>query len=150
MIEMKDKSQFYLEDMTTVKFDDGKVYCVRNTETFYIGNYRIDGDHVFVGAKDYREIGRVSLNNGKPNLIWLSNLGWYQRSGLTYYNRKTLTLIVAEIYISDTNDIQIILDDQTNDVVAIYKGDPIGAAAAFICMQYECSCSGKCHDFYHD
>lgn len=149
-IEIKDKSQFWLEDMTTAKFNNGKVYCVRNTDTYHIGNYRIDGDHVHVSAKDDREIGRVSLNNGKPNLIWLSNVGWYERAGLKNYNIKPLTLIVAEIYILDTNDIQIILDDQTNDVVAIYKGDPVGAAAAFICLQYECSCSGKCHDFYHD
>jgi len=41
-------------------------------------------------------------------------------------------------------------NNNTNEVVAIYKGDPIGAAAAIVCMQYECSRFGRCHDLYHN
>lgn len=148
-IEMKDKSLFYSENMTKAKFEKGKVYCMAPNYNFYIGNYRIDGDRVYVDAKDDREIGNISLNNEKPNLIFLSNLGWYKHMGLTDYSRKPLTLLVAEIFNSNDNNVQIILDNKTNDVVAMYKGDSIGAAAAFVCMQYECSRSGKCHDFYY-
>lgn len=59
-------------------------------------------------------------------------------------------MIAAEIFYNpDKFDVQIIIDNQSNEVVAMYKGDPIGAAAAFVCMQYECSRYGRCHDFYH-
>lgn len=149
-LEIKDKTLFYSENMTKAKFENGKVYCLAPDNIFHVGNYRIEGDHVYVGAKDDREIGSVSLSNGRPVLITLSNVGWYNTFGIEYDEKKPLFMIVAEIYYNpDKFDVQIIIDNQTNEVVALYKGDPIGAAAAFVCMQYECSRYGRCHDFYH-
>lgn len=149
-LEMKDKMLFYSENMTTARFENGKVYCLSPNNTFHIGNYRIEGDHIYVGANDDREIGRVSLIDGSPSLIFLSNLGWYNHVGIKYGGQKSLTMVAGEIFYNpDKFDVQIIIDNQTNDVAALYKGDPIGAAAAFICMLYECSNSGKCYDFYH-
>lgn len=149
-IEMKEKSLFYSENMTTAKFGNGKVYCISPNNNFHIGNYRIEGDHVYVGANDDREIGRVTLDNGKPTLIFLSNVGWYKHIGLRYSDKKPLSLLAAEIFYNpDQFDVQIIIDNQTNEVIALYKGDPIGAAAAFVCMQYECSRYGRYHEFYH-
>ncbi len=59
-------------------------------------------------------------------------------------------MTAAEIFYNSDHkfDIQIIMDLQTSEVTAMYKGDPIGAAAAFVCMQHECSKCGKYHDFY--
>ncbi len=149
ILEMKNKELFYSE-MTSAKFENGKVYCLAPNNTFHIGNYRIEGDHVYVGANDDREIGSIALTNGIPSLITLSNLGWYDHVGIKYDGKKPYSMIAAEIfYFPDKFDSQIIIDNQSNEVVAIYKGDPIGAAAAFVCMQYECSRYGRCHDFYH-
>lgn len=149
-LAMKDKSLFYSENMTSAKFGNGKVYCLAPNNTFHIGNYRIEGDHVYVGANDDREIGNIALTNGSPSLIILSNIGWYKHVGIKYDEKKTFSMIAAEIFYNpDKFDVQIIIDNQSNEVVAMYKGDPIGAAAAFVCMQYECSRYGRCHDFYH-
>ncbi len=149
-LEMQDKTLFYSENLTTARFKNGKVYCLDPNNTFHIGNYRIEDDHVYVGANDDREIGRVLLNNGIPSLIILSNAGWYKHVGVKYGGQKPLTMVVGEIFYNQNKfDVQIIIDNQTNDVVALYKGDPIGAAAAFICLLYECSNSGRCFDFYH-
>ena len=149
-LEIQDKTLFYSENLTTARFENGKVYCLAPNNTFHIGNYRIEGDHVYVGANDDREIGRVSLNNGSPSLICLSNVGWYNHVGVKYGGQKPLTMVAGEIYYNpDKFDVQIIIDNQSNDVVAEYKGDPIGAAAAFICLLYECSNSGRYYDFFH-
>lgn len=76
-IQMEDKTSFYSEDMTTAKFENGKVYCLSSNSIFHIGNYKIDGNFVYVGrASDDREIGRILLTNGIPSLIFLSNLGF--------------------------------------------------------------------------
>ena len=70
--------------------------------------------------------------------------------GIAYDGRKPLSMDVANIfYFPEQKSMQIILDNETNEVVAMYRGDPVGAAAAFICLQYECSSSGKCHDFFY-
>ena len=47
-------------------------------------------------------------------------------------------------------DSGVILDKDTYDTIASFTGDMIGAAAAYICLQYECSSSGKCHDFFYN
>ena len=150
IIEMKNKELFYSDNITTAKFENGMVYCIAPNNPFHIGNYRIEGDHVYVGAEDDREIGNVTLNNGIPSLITLTNIGWYRSVGIPYDGRRPLSMVAAELfYFPGSFDNQIIIDNQTSEVVATYKGDPIGAAAAFVCMQYECSRYGRCHDFYH-
>lgn len=149
-IEFMDKNLFY-NNTAIADYKDGNVYCKEGGNRYLIGHYKIEVDKVIVKAKDGREIGVVALNNGIPNLIHLSNIGWYKHMGLSDYSQKPMSMLAAEIYFSEErrNQLQVILDISSSDTIAVYRGDPIGAASAFVCLLYECSQSGKYHQFYY-
>ena len=137
----------YWNELPIAKYNDGKIYILYSSKPELMGYYNTKNGQILVSYKDNREIGSVMMDNdGQPNLIYLSNFGWYEHMGLSYDRRKQLSFLAAEIFCGSN----IILDNETSEVVAEYNGDPIGAAAAFICVQYECASCGKYYKFYHD
>ena len=129
-------------------FNNGEVYCNGTYGTFIIGYYQIKNNQVTVLSTNNREIGRFSVGE-KYTTIYLSNLGfinYMQQNG--WYSQidssKDTLFVAAEIFESG-----IIIDKESREGVATYTGDMTGAAAAFVCLEYECSDKGKYYDFFH-
>ncbi len=155
-INIMDKASFSC-DSSRVSFGDGRVVCHFLSGDAVIGYYEIDSvsadkTRVIVQAVyDKREIGNFEyVRDDWSCLIFLSNLGWYRVNNAYKKGTKPFTLLAAEMWIWKNSPYMtgIIEDMDTGEKIAEYKGDPIGAAAAFVCMYYEVSGCGKYHDFF--
>lgn len=126
--------------------DNGNVMCVpSHSEPFSIGRYNQSGDNSYevFNSKGYI-IGNIS-DNGSNALIFLSRLGMLKKWEDLGFPKPIPSDLVYTCAESFPN---IIMEQRTNIELAHYKGtDYIGAAAAFICMQYEMS-EGKYNSFF--
>lgn len=148
------------------RFENGIVYALpKYTEEYEIGYYVLeDGQWKVRCISDKGEIGKIMPSNTSA-LIYFNRLGDLERQRnilkkisetspwLTeeeqnrQYNqvaKKTkLTWLCAEVFEGFIQDVD------TFDTIAISTSkDLVGAAAAFICLQYECVMDGKYHAFY--
>lgn len=127
--------------------ENGNVMCVpSHSEKFLIGRYNKyeDNKYEVYDTKGYL-IGNI-YDNGSSALIYLSRIGELNRFKDLGFPKPVPNNLVYDCAESFPNTI---LERRTNNECAYYKGiDYIGAAAAFVCMQYEMS-EGSYHSFFH-
>ena len=148
------------------RFENGTVYAKsKYIDDYVIGYYANEDGHWKVRcASDNGEIGRI-MPDDTSALVYFNRLGdlerykklqkkiaetssWFteEEQNRQYNNavkNTKLTWLCAEAFGSFIQDID------TFETIAISTGnDFIGAAAAFICLQYECVMDGKYHSFY--
>lgn len=126
--------------------NNGLVMCVPpHSEEFTIGRYRQseNGKYDVYDNKGY-VIGNIS-DNGSTALVYLSRIGVLNRFKDLGFPKPIPNNLVCDCAESYPN---VILELRTNGELAYYKGtDYIGAAAAFVCMQFEMS-EGRFHSFF--
>lgn len=127
--------------------ENGFIKCIpEHSDDFVIGRYEKTSDKTYdvYSDKNYL-LGRIT-DNGSSGMIFLLRLGMlkkFEDLGFPKTTPKDLVYLCAESFP------KIILDKETNNECAYYKGnDYIGAAAAFICMQYEVVSNTKYHNFF--
>lgn len=125
---------------------NGNIMCVpSHSEPFFVGRYDQSGDKNYevFNSKGYL-IGNLS-DNGSSALIFLSRLGMLKKFEDLGFPKPIPNNLVCDCAEAFPN---IIMELRTSNECAYYKGaDYIGAAAAFVCMQFEMS-EGKYHSFF--
>lgn len=140
-------------------FGNGEVYAVFRSGSALIGYYQKKSeDKILVTYKDHYEIGYIYLENEEPRDIWLSRMGILKRKQEQGFknpfrdDKGSPCMLAAEMYSYPNEQYSFapIQGENSREWIAKYTGDPIGAAAAFICMCYDVADSGECHDFFRD
>lgn len=129
------------------KTSNGTVFCVpTNSSVFPIGTYKRDNETTYTVFGNNGYIIGTLTDNGSSCLIHLSRVGMLKKFEDLGFPRplpNNLVFTCAEAFLGHITDLE------TSAQCASYNGsDYIGAAAAFICMEYEIVDNSKYHAFF--
>lgn len=147
---IKENRLTYFTDNTSEKtfasarVENGEVYCLGLTP-FKVGCYEQDSDNTFIVWNDQHtlKIGRINSDN-RTIFLMVGDL-WCQVKKTRPYAPTPQNLIFDAASWFD-NTIQ---DADTRQTIAQFTGDPVAAAAAFVCLTYEVLMYNKYYDFFH-
>ena len=125
-------------------FEDGVVYYDFPGGKAPIGYYEADGDSTRILCEfDREEIGRLDADG----CTRLTRAGLYHRFSKTYYTKfpNPLNCEVGRFY---GEKLGFLDEAETHIQLGTFSGDKAGAAAAFICLIYECHSENKYRRFY--
>ncbi len=130
---------------STFQFEKGVVYCnfssSGKTAIGYYQPHESNPDRFDVlSVQDRMLIGEVD----RCRILSLSRQGQYQRGKRTKFPN---TLTYSLEFFGDRYG--EIFEIDTREVVCTFSGDPIGAAAAFICASFEVHSYTKYSEFYN-
>lgn len=133
------------QSFSSARVENGIVYCRGYKVDFKIGSYETEanGDITVWDDEHNLEIGRIYAGD---NSIYLTNSDLYchVKSFRPYAPApKSFVYEAAKWYGN------VILDAENRNVVANFQGDPIAAAAAFVCLTYEVLMYNKYYEFFH-
>lgn len=133
------------QSLSSARVTNGIVYCRGYKDDFKIGSYEIEanGDITVWDDKHELKIGKIYAGN---NTIYLTNSDLYchVKSSRPYAPAPASFVYEAAKWYGNS-----ILDAQNRNVVASFQGDPVAAAAAFVCLTYEVLMYNKYYEFFH-
>lgn len=142
--------QFFSENISDQSFssariENGIVFCRGYKDDFKVGSYETEanGDITVWDDKHNLKIGKIYAGD---NTIYLTNSDLYchVKSFRPYAPAPASFVYEAAKWYGNS-----ILDVQNQNVVANFQGDPIAAAAAFVCLTYEVLMHNKYYEFFH-
>ena len=133
------------KSFSTAKVVDGTVHCIGYSSPFVVGSYEQETESTFIVWNDghTQRIGQIDLAN-RTIMLTISD-SWVHIKKLNPYTPapKRFTYLAASWY-GNT-----ICDEETRQPVASFTGDPVAAAAAFVCLTYEVLTENKYYNFFN-
>ena len=142
--------QFFSENisdqsLSSARIENGIVFCRGYKDDFKIGSYETEanGDITVWDDEHNLKIGKIYAGD---NTIYLTNSDLYChiKSFRPFAPAPASFVCEAAKWYGNS-----ILDVQNGNVVANFQGDPIAAAAAFVCLTYEVLMYNKYYEFFH-
>lgn len=137
------------QGLAFAKITNNIVYCcASHAGEFKIGSYEANNEGTYDVWNDDHSISIGTVNPTEKEIYLTPGKVWVKHKSL-YPNSRSVpnNFLLKAAHWRWSND--SLFDEETSQVIARFTGDPIAAAAAFICLTYETLMYNKYYQEFH-